>query len=143
MQAAPKLIGQVPYSPRYPQKKHLHSSQQPLPQGHTSAPASFFYFLVIVCAVIGPLAVANLSIRAIVTEDSYRVQRLKTDIAAEHVAQEKAKLTIAHMRAPERIQRMATERLAMIAPADVTFISMPATATSPRNYAFLSSKEVR
>ncbi len=142
MQAAPKALGQVPYRPRFPQKESLHPSHQPLPQGkkRVKARGFFFSFLVSASLILTPLAVLNLSLTAMTTKTSYQMERLKEDIRVEKSGQERIKVEIANLTAPERIQKLAIGELSMITPASVHFISMPDGNTSPANYAYLNSE---
>lgn len=143
MQAAPKAIGQVPYRPRYPRNKSLHPSQ-PLPRSSSLAGArgSFFSFLVVASIVLTPLALVQLSLQAYLTQSSYRAVRLKAQIEEEKSAQEKLQIKITEMSSPERVQKIAIEKLSMAYPAEINFISLPDEQTSPTSFARLPKEEV-
>jgi cell division protein FtsL len=144
MQAAPNVFGQVPYRPHYPQDENLHPSRQPLPQRKIGAGSnSLFGFLLLAVAVLSVLAVVNLSFRAVNTESGYRLQRIKNEIAQNKADQERLKLDIARLTSPERIQRVAIEKLAMTVPEEISFLSLPNGKTSPKNFAYVSQKEER
>ncbi len=143
MQAAPNVFGQVPYRPHYPQKKHLHPSRQPLPQRQVKArPDSVFGFFILAAFMLSALAVVNLSFRAVNTEQNYRLQRIKNEIAKNRADQERLKLEVVKLTSPDRIQRVATEKLTMTVPEEVSFLSLPGK-TSPKNFAYVSLKEER
>lgn len=143
MQAAPKAIGQVPYRPRYPRNKSLHPSQ-PLPRPYSLARArgSFFSFLVVAAVTLTPLALLQLSLQAYLTQSSYRAVRLKAQIEEEKSVQEKLRVNVTEMSSPERVQKVAIEKLSMTYPAEINFISLPEEQTSPTSFARLPKEEV-
>lgn len=143
LQAAPKPIGQVPYRPLYPRgNKSLHPSQ-PLPQRlQKRAGGSVFTFLLLSSLILTSLALLNLSEKALVTQNTYRIERIKEALEAARFSQEKLETEITSLKTPERIQRVATDNLSMVTPTEITFISLPAEEESV-SYARLPSKEAR
>jgi cell division protein FtsB len=89
-----------------------------------------------------PLALLNLSEKALVTQNTYRIERMKQTLETVRASQEKLRTEITFLKTPERIQKVATGKLSMVTPTEITFISLPAGEESI-SYARLTSKEVR
>lgn len=143
MQAAPKAIGQVPYSPRFPQGKPLHPAQPlPRPKAKARARGSFFSFLMVASICLTPLALLQLSLQAYLTQTSYRAVRLRAAIEEQQAAQERMKVEMTALNAPERVQRLAIDKLSMTYPSEISFVSLPDDGISRTSYASLPAKEV-
>ena len=146
MQAAPKLIGQAPSISAYPRKRTLHPSRQPLPQRLSGRAASgtLCGYLILASLVLAPLALINISIKATVAENGYRIQHISGEIDGAKETLEATRLNNAKLASLERVRTVAAGKLGMTEPTVAArIISLPGQdATSPE-YAFLNTKEVR
>lgn len=146
MQAAPKLIGQAPFISAYPRNKTLHPSRQPLPQRLSGRAVSgrLCGYLILASLVLAPLALLNISIKATMAENGYRIQHLSVEIDDAKEQSETIKLKNAKLESLDRVKTVAADKLGMTEPTvEAKIISLPGQdATSPE-YAFLSTKEVR
>jgi cell division protein FtsL len=146
MQVAPKAIGNFPNIPAYPQKKASNPSRRPLPQSktRTAAAETLCAMLVIAAVMITPAALVNLTVKAVSVENSYRIQRISSQIDTEKAKSEEIKLTNAKMSSLERIKTVAIEKLAMAEPTvEARIISMPGDGVTSPEYASLTTKEAR
>ena len=144
MQAAPKAIGQVPYYPAYPRKQASKPSRQPLPQSSTrrAAAGTLCGLLIAASLVLAPLALVNVSAKAMVAENSYRIQRLQNEVEQQKQLTETIRIENAQMASLERIKSVAVDKLAMIEPTiEAKIISLPASDAASPEYAFLTTKE--
>ncbi len=146
MQAAPKAIGNIPYYPAYPRKATSRPSRRPLPQ-NTSRRAlsgSLCGLLIASSLVLAPLALINVSAKAMVAENSYRIQRLENNIETEKQLSEDIRIANAKMSSLERIKSVAVDKLAMTEPTvDAKIISLPGNGVTSPEYAFLNTEEER
>lgn len=144
MQAAPKAIGQVPYIPAYPRKQSSNPSRQPLPQGSArrAASGSICGLLIVSSLVLAPLAMVNLSVKAMLAENGYKIQKLESEIESQKQTSESIRLENARMASLERIKSVAVDKLAMIEPTvEAKIISLPGSDAASPEYAFLTTKE--
>lgn len=146
MQAAPRLVGQVPCNSAYPRKQRFQPSHQPLPRssGARAASGSICSFVITAAFIIAPLALGYVSVRVLVTENSYRIQNIRTEIDNQKELSEKIRLQNAKLASLERVKKVATEKLAMTEPTvEAKIISLPGNGVTSPEYAFLAEKEVR
>lgn len=146
MQAAPKAFGQVPFTSAYPQEQNIHPSRQPLPQSSIKGvtAGSLCGFFIAASLLLTPLALMNVSVRAIVAENGYRMQHIRNDIEGQKEVTEKIRLDNAKLASLERVKKVAVEKLAMTDPTvEAKIISMPANGVTSPEYAYLTEKEVR
>lgn len=146
MQAAPRLIGQVPCNSAYPRKKNFHPSRQPLPRSSVAkaASGSICSFIITASLIIAPLALGYVSVRIMVAENGYHIQNIRAEIDNQKELSEKIRLQNAKLTSLERVKRIATEKLAMTEPSvEAKIISLPGNGVTSPEYAFLTEKEVR
>ncbi len=146
MQAAPKAIGNVPYYPAYPRKAPSRPSRRPLPQNASrrAVSGSLCGLLIASSLVLAPLALINLSAKAMVAENSYRIQRLENNIEAQKQLSENIRIANAKMSSLERIKSVAVDKLAMTEPTvEAKIISLPGNGVTSPEYAFLNIEEER
>jgi len=86
----------------------------------------------------------NVSVRAVVTENGYRIQNIRAEIDSQKELSEKIKLQNAKLASLERVKKLATEKLTMTEPTvEAKIISLPGNGVTSPEYAFLAEKEVR
>jgi cell division protein FtsL len=145
MQAAPKLVGQVPYFSANPQHI-IHPSRQPLPRvsvGRTASVKLCGFVLTAAC-VLAPLAMLHVATRVLVAENGYRINHIQKDIDGQKELSEKIRLENTKLASLERVKKLATEKLAMSEPTvEAKIISLPGDGVTSPEYAYLSNKEVR
>ena len=146
MQAAPKAIGHVPYIPAYPRKQSSNPSQRPLPQNvsRRAVSGSLCGLLIASSLVLAPLALINVTAKAMVAENSYRIQRLENNIEGQKQLSEDIRITNAKMASLERVKSVAINKLAMTEPTvEAKIISLPGNGVTSPEYAFLNTEEER
>ncbi len=145
MQAAPKLIGQVPYISANPQ--HIvHPSRQPLPQRTRvkSASGALCGYVLTAAIILAPLAMLHVTTRVLVAENGYKLQHIQAEIDGQKKLSEDLKLENAKLASLERIKKLATEKLTMTEPTvEAKIISLPGNGVTSPEYAYLTNKEVR
>lgn len=145
MQAAPKLIRQVPYFSASPQRV-LHPSRQPLPQSSVgrSVSASLCSYVLTAACILAPLAMLHVTTRVLVAENGYRIQHIQTEIEGQKKLSEEIKLENTKLASLERLKILATEKLTMTEPTvEAKIISLPGEGVTSPEYAYLTNKEVR
>lgn len=143
MQAAPKLIGQVPFNSAYPRKETLHPSRQPLPR--SSATSATYKpicgFVIAASLILTLLAMLHVSTRVLVAENGYRIQHVQREIDNQKKLTEDIRLQNAKLASLERVKRVATEKLAMTEPAvEAKIISLPGNGVTSPEYAYLTTE---
>jgi cell division protein FtsL len=145
MQAAPKLVGQVPYFSANPQ--HItHPSRQPLPRVSVNKTASVKIcgFALTAACVLAPLAMLHVATRVLVAENGYRLLHIQAEIDGQSKLSEAIKLENTKLSSLERVKKLATEKLAMTEPTvEAKIISLPGDGVTSPEYAYLTNKEVR
>lgn len=83
--------------------------------------------LVVFACTLGALASLAVSIyfRVVITKDSFYNNELERKIESEKVVKEKLEATLASLKSPQRIERVAVEGLGMVKPAEVSYIILP------------------
>jgi cell division protein FtsB len=83
--------------------------------------------LVVFACVFGALASLAISIyfRVAITKDSFYNNDLEKKIESEKVVKEKLEATLASLKSPQRIERVAVEELRMVKPTEVSYIVLP------------------
>jgi cell division protein FtsL len=145
MQAAPKLVGQVPFISANPQYV-LHPSRQPLPRSSVGRSASMTLcgYMLTAAVILAPLAMLHVTARVFVAENGYRINHIQSEIDAQKNLSENIRLENAKLTSLERIKKLATEKLAMTEPTvEAKIISLPGEGVTSPEYAYLSNKEVR
>jgi len=77
--------------------------------------------LVSVVAALFGLAAIN----ALIVEQQTMVDSLSSDVAAAQVSNERLRLELAELEAPQRIVAEATDRLGMVVPEDIVYLTPP------------------
>ncbi len=145
MQAAPKLVGQVPFISANPQHI-IHPSRRPLPQRTVGRSASGVLcgYVLTAAIILAPLAMLHVTTRVLVAENGYHLQRIQAEIDGQKKLSEDIKLENAKLASLERVKKVATEKLAMTEPAvEAKIISLPGDGVTSPEYAYLTDKEVR
>lgn len=147
MQVAPNVIGNFPNNPAIPQKKASNPSRRPLPQSKTrkqTAAGTICGTLVLAAIMITPVALINVTVKAMAAENGYSIQQIKDNIDAQKAKSEDIRMINAKMSSLERIKTLAIEKLAMTEPAVAAkIISMPEDGATSPEYASLTMKEAR
>jgi cell division protein FtsL len=83
--------------------------------------------LVVFACMLGALASLAVSIyfRVVITKDSFYNNELEKKIESEKVVKEKLEATLASLKSPQRIERVAVENLGMVKPTKVSYIILP------------------
>lgn len=115
--------------------KHTYKRQRSLrlvrPRARKKSRRSFsfgnFLSLVIILAFV---VMFNLSQRALIAQETLRLEQLKGIFDKEEVIREKLLLQTKNLRSPQRVETIATRKLAMIEPIQVRYIYLPENITS-------------
>lgn len=109
------------YARRYPRPLRLVKAggrKKP----HYSFSFGTFLSIVLLLAVV---IMFNLSQRALIAQETLQVEKLKTALEREEVIYEKLLLQTKNLRSPQRVETVATQKLAMIKPTQIRYIYLP------------------
>jgi|Deesub1362A_J573_1020465.scaffolds.fasta_scaffold01961_3 cell division protein FtsB len=83
--------------------------------------------LVVFACMLGALASLTISIyfRVVITKDSFYNNELEKKIESEKIVKEKLEATLASLKSPQRIEKVAVEDLGMVKPTEVSYIILP------------------
>ncbi len=93
--------------------------------------SSKFAILIFVFAF---LVIFNVVQRAIITQSVFELESLKMALEQENLRQEKLKIAINTLKSPERIEKVALEKLGMVYPTQVSYIILPEELTKEEPY---------
>lgn len=71
------------------------------------------------------------AINALIVEQQTTVDSLSNDVAAAQVSNERLRLELAELEAPQRIVAEATDRLGMVVPEDIVYLTPPNSVLDP------------
>lgn len=74
----------------------------------------------------GALLILNLSEHALIAQNGFRIQKMVEAIRGEAVSAEKLKLRISYLQNPTRIRAIAMNKLEMIEPTEISYLSFVA-----------------
>ena len=82
----------------------------------------------VTCALLGLGLFATVVFHVVITENQFRLDELRDKAAAEETRYARLRLEVAHLESPKRVVAAAQERLGMVQPEKVSYLSPPATA---------------
>lgn len=83
-------------------------------------------FITVVLALFGLAA-----INALIVENQTMIDSLSSDVTEAQVANERLHLELAELEAPQRIVAEATDRLGMVVPEDIVYLTPPNSVLAP------------
>ena len=86
---------------------------------------AFFNFFALCATLLAVLVILNLMQRALIAQDALKVQKLRNSVQGEKTRQERLFLKRTKLNSPRRIEKIALEKLKMVAPAQVHYLVLP------------------
>lgn len=82
-----------------------------------------------VCALIGLGVFATVVFHVVITQNQFRLDSLRDKAQVEQTRYERLRLQVADLESPDRVVAAARDRLGMIQPPKISYLSPPASAT--------------
>lgn len=122
MQTARKIKPEV--APKKRPKKQLRvvktKRQRRMPDS-----SSLFSFFLMSAIILAAILIFNVSQRALIAQGALQNKQLEDTFEQEQLKQQKLLLAKTRMSAPERIEKVAVEKLGMVNPAEVSYLELP------------------
>lgn len=87
--------------------------------------SSIFSFFLMSATLLAAILIFNVSQRALIAQGALQNKQLKDALEKEELKYEKLLLTKIRLSAPDRIEKIAIEKLAMVNPVEVSYLELP------------------
>lgn len=126
-----QVARKVAHTRRYRRSLRLVKTQRRKKPRYRFSFGTFLSTIILLALVI----MFNLSQRALIAQETLQTEKLKAVFDKEEVISEKLLLQTKNLRSPQRVETIATRKLAMIEPTQVKYIYLPESITPSGNEA--------
>lgn len=122
MQTARKIKAEV-VPKRHPQKQlRVVKAKRRLVAPH---PSSMFSFFLVFATTLAVILIFNVSQRALIAQGALKNKQLKDVFEKEELKQQQLLLTKTELCTPGRIEKIATEKLGLVNPPEISYLELP------------------